>query len=231
MNIAVIPARGGSKRIPRKNIKSFCGKPMIAWSIEAAISSGLFDHIIVSTDDEEISEVAQQYGAKVPFMRPRELSDDYTGTIPVIAHATQWGLGQGFDIAAVCCIYATAPFIQIEDLKRGWEILNTGDWDYSFTATNFAAPIFRSFKQTDNGGIEMFFPEYFSTRSQDLPEAFHDAGQFYWGRPKAWLEGKNIFDRHSNPVVIPRWRVQDIDNWDDWNRAELIFNQLEGRKL
>lgn len=230
MKIAVIPARGGSKRIPRKNIKSFCSKPMIAWSIEAAKSSGLFERVIVSTDDAEIAEVAKLWGAEVPFMRPDELSNDYAGTTEVIAHATQWALDQGFDVDAVCCIYATAPFIQVADLKRGWEALESGDWAYAFTVTDFAAPIFRSFKQTADGGIEMFFPEHFSTRSQDLPVALHDAGQFYWGRPTAWLEGKRIFDRHSKPVVIPRWRVQDIDTQDDWERAEILAPIIMERK-
>lgn len=222
MNIAVIPARGGSKRILRKNIKSFCGKPMIAWSIEAAISSGLFDHIIVSTDDAEIAEVAKQWGAEYPFVRPEALSNDHAGTTEVIAHATQWALDQGLNVEAVCCIYATAPFIQVNDLKRGWEALNSGDWDYAFTVTDFAAPIFRSFKQSPEGGIEMFFPEHFSTRSQDLPTALHDAGQFYWGRPSAWLEGKCGLSRRSVVLKIPRWRVQDIDDEDDWKRAELL---------
>jgi N-acylneuraminate cytidylyltransferase len=230
MKIAVIPARGGSKRIPRKNIKDFCGKPMIAWSIEAAKASGLFDRIIVSTDDAEIAEVAKQWGAEVPFMRPDELSSDYAGTTEVIAHATQWALDQGLDVDAVCCIYATAPFVQTDDLKRGWKALASGDWAYSFTVTDFASPIFRAFKQTPEGGIEMFFPEHFATRSQDLPVALHDAGQFYWGRPAAWLEGRRIFDRHSTPIIIPRWRVQDIDDQDDWMRAELISKQLEAIK-
>lgn len=228
MKIAVIPARGGSKRIPRKNIRNFCGKPMIAWSIEAAKASALFDHILVSTDDAEIADIAKQWGAEVPFLRPAELSNDYAGTTEVIAHATQWALDQGFDVEAVCCIYATAPFIRVDDIKRGLAALESGDWAYAFTATDFAAPIFRSFKQNAEGGVEMFYPEYFSARSQDLPIALHDAGQFYWGRPSAWIEGKRIFDRHSIPVVIPRWRVQDIDTQDDWVRAELIFNRLEG---
>jgi N-acylneuraminate cytidylyltransferase len=231
MKIAVIPARGGSKRIPRKNIKNFCGKPMIAWSIEAAKTSGLFDRIIVSTDDEEIAEVAKQWGAEVPFMRPDELSNDYAGTTAVIAHATQWALDQGIDVDAVCCIYATAPFVQMADLKRGWEALESDDWAYAFTVTDFAAPIFRSFKQTAEGGIEMFFPEHFSTRSQDLPTALHDAGQFYWGRPSAWIEGKRIFDLHSIPVLIPRWRVQDIDTQEDWERAEILAPIIMGRKI
>ena len=228
MKIAVIPARGGSKRIPRKNIKNFCGKPMIAWSIEAAKASALFDHILVSTDDAEIADIAKEWGAEVPFMRPVELSDDHAGTTEVIAHATRWALEQGFDVDAVCCIYATAPFVQVDDIKRGLAALESGNWAYAFTVTDFAAPIFRSFKQNAEGGIEMFYPEHFSTRSQDLPTALHDAGQFYWGRPSAWIEGKRIFDRHSTPVVIPRWRVQDIDTQDDWIRAELYFNQLKG---
>ena len=226
MKIAVIPARGGSKRIPRKNIKLFCGKPMIAWSIEIAKASKLFDRIIVSTDDAKIAEVAKHWGAEVPFMRPEELSNDYTGTTPVIAHAIQWLLDQGEPVSAVCCIYATAPFIQVNDLKQGWEELNSGNWDYAFSATDFAAPIFRSFKQTEAGGIEMFFPEHFATRSQDLPVALHDAGQFYWGLPKAWIKGKIIFSPSSKPIIIPRWRVQDIDTHDDWKRAELINKYL-----
>jgi N-acylneuraminate cytidylyltransferase len=222
MKVAVIPARGGSKRIPRKNIKQFCGKPMIAWSIEAAKSSGLFDKIIVSTDDAEIAEVAELWGADVPFVRPDDISNDHAGTIPVIAHATQWILAHGFEVEAVCCIYATAPFIKVDDLKRGWEYLDSGDWDYAFTATDFASPIFRSFQQTVEGGLEMFFPECFTARSQDLPTALHDAGQFYWGRPMAWIEGKRIFDKRSKAVIIPRWRVQDIDTQDDWLRAEML---------
>jgi N-acylneuraminate cytidylyltransferase len=222
MKIAIIPARGGSKRIPHKNIKPFYGKPMIAWSIEAAKASELFERIIVSTDNAEIAEVAKHWGAEVPFIRPEELSNDYTGTTPVIAHAIQWLLEQGEPVSAVCCIYATAPFIQVNDLIQGWEQLNSGNWDYTFSATDFAAPIFRSFNQTKTGGVEMFFPEHFATRSQDLPNALHDAGQFYWGLPKAWLEGKIIFSSSSKPIIIPRWRVQDIDTLEDWQRAEIL---------
>jgi N-acylneuraminate cytidylyltransferase len=230
MKIAVIPARGGSKRIPRKNIKHFCGKPMIAWSIMAARESGLFNRIIVSTDDAEIAEVAKAWGAETPFVRPLELSNDFAGTTEVIAHATQWALDAGLKLDAVCCIYATAPLIQAEDLKIGLSVLESGSWDYAFSVTEFAAPIFRAFKQTADGGIEMFFPEYFSTRSQDLPVAFHDAGQFYWGRPNAWTEGKKIFERYSAPVKLPRWRVQDIDNFEDWKRAEILFKQIGDTK-
>lgn len=227
MKIAVIPARGGSKRIPRKNIKDFCGKPMIAWSITIAKSSGLFSHIIVSTDDKEIAEVAAKWGAEVPFERPGNLSDDYTGTAEVVSHATRWALDNNWPVSAVCCIYATAPFMQVDDLKQGLSALESGDWAYTFSATDFSSPIFRSFHERPDGGIEMFFPEYYMTRSQDLPIALHDAGQFYWALPATWIDEKQIFDHHSAPVIIPRWRVQDIDNQDDWDRAEIIYKQLE----
>ncbi|RQO36087.1 pseudaminic acid cytidylyltransferase [Herminiimonas sp. KBW02] len=226
MKIAVIPARGGSKRIPRKNIKNFCGKPMIAWSIEAAKKSGVFDHILVSTDDEEIRDIACGLGVQVPFLRPPHLSDDHAGTTEVIGHATQWALDQNWPITAVCCIYAASPFIQGDDIKRGLEILEAGDWSYVFPAADFSAPIFRSFSQQKNGGVEMFFPDLFLTRSQDLPKALHDTGQFYWGRPSAWLEGARIFDKHSFPLLLPRWRVQDIDDQEDWIRAELIAKHI-----
>jgi len=226
MKLAVIPARGGSKRIPRKNIKDFCGKPMIAWSIEAALACGLFDRIIVSTDDDEIAEIAIGWGVEVPFRRPKELSTDFAGTTEVIGHASQWAIDCSHDVTAVCCIYATAPFIQVDDLKLAWNEFSSGRWEYTFTATEYPAPIFRSFLQTAAGGLEMFFPEHFETRSQDLPTALHDAGQFYWGRPTAWIEGKRVFASHSKAVLIPRWRVQDIDSPDDWLRAELMHATL-----
>jgi N-acylneuraminate cytidylyltransferase len=230
MRIAVIPARGGSKRIARKNVRDFCGKPMIAWSIEAARRAELFEHVVVSTDDAEIAEVARKWGAEAPFVRPAELSDDHTGTTEVIAHAANWAGERGWPLTAVCCIYATAPFLDAEDIKRGLRALEAGDWAYAFTATEFAAPIFRSFKQNANGGVEMFFPEHFTSRSQDLPVALHDAAQFYWGRPSAWVEGKRIFASHSTPVIVPRWRVQDIDDEDDWLRAEIIAPAIIRRK-
>lgn len=226
MNIAIIPARGGSKRIPRKNIKEFCGKPMIAWSIQTAISSHLFDQIIVSTEDPEIAEVSKKWGAEVPFLRPSELANDYIGTTKVVAHAIQWFIDQGHELDAVCCIYATAPFIQVTDLIAGLKVLQSGSWSYSFSATDYAAPIFRSFRQNEKGGIEMFFPEHYLSRSQDLPVALHDAGQFYWGRPSAWLADDCAFDQNSTPVLIPRWRVQDIDTEDDWRRAEIMSSMI-----
>lgn len=226
MRVAVIPARGGSKRIPRKNVRDFCGKPMIAWSITAARDSGLFEHIIVSTDDSEIADVARSQGAEVPFLRPAELADEHTGTTEVIAHATRWLVDQRWSVEAVCCLYATAPFVRAEDIARGLEVMQSGAWAYTFTATEYAAPIFRSFQALPQGGIEMLFPEHFTSRSQDLPVVLHDAGQFYWGRPDAWLAQKRLYDRHTCPLVIPRWRVQDIDTEDDWHRAELIHNAL-----
>ncbi len=226
MKIAVIPARGGSKRIPRKNVKPFRGKPMIAWSIEAARASRLFDYIAVSTDDDEIAAIAREHGAEVPFRRPAELANDHTGTIEVIAHATRWALEQGWKPAAVCCVYPTAPFVEVSDIARGLEALQSGKWAYAFPATDFPAPVFRSFRRHAEGGIEMFFPEHFTTRSQDLPVALHDAGQFYWGRPQAWLEGVHVFGPSSYVVEIPRWRVHDIDTPDDWARAELVHKAL-----
>ncbi|MEO0443017.1 MAG: pseudaminic acid cytidylyltransferase [Pseudomonadota bacterium] len=225
--IAVIPARGGSKRIPKKNIKEFMGKPMISWSIDAAKASQLFDEIIVSTDDKDIAAIARQSGATTPFVRPAALSDDHTATTAVIAHAIQWAVEQQWQLQAVCCIYATAPFIETDDIKQAWDLLNSGNWCYAFTVTDFAAPIFRSFTIDNNGGLAMFFPEHFTTRSQDLPEAYHDAGQFYWGRPEAWLQNKAIFDKHSIPVVIPRYRVQDIDTEADWQRAIKLKQLLD----
>lgn len=226
IKVAIIPARGGSKRIPRKNIKEFHGKPMIAWSIEAAKKTGIFDRIVVSTDDEEIASIARKWGAEVPFMRPAELSEDFTATIPVISHAIQWLMEKGEDLEAICCIYATAPFVEAEDITKGYTELTSGGWAYTFSVTDFSAPIFRSFKLSETGGVEMFYPEYFNTRSQDLPDAYHDAGQFYWGLKESWLQEKIFFSNESKPILIPRWRVQDIDTPSDWQRAEKIALQI-----
>lgn len=230
MRIAIIPARGGSKRIPRKNIKPFCGKPMIAWSIEAALQSACFDQVIVSTDDAEIAEVARQWGAAVPFVRPAELSDDHTGTIPVIRHAIEWFNLQGQSVEQVCCLYATAPFVTAEDLRRGLDVLQGNDCDYAFSVTSFPFPIQRAIRINAEGRAEMFSPEHFNTRSQDLEDAFHDAGQFYWGRAVAWLQGEMIFSPHSLPVLLPRHRVQDIDTPEDWARAEWLFKAMQAQE-
>ncbi len=163
-------------------------------------------------------------------MRPADLASDFAGTTEVVAHATRWATDQGWPVSAVCCIYATAPFVKAEDIQRGMQLLESGQWDFTFTATDFASPIFRAFRQVPNGGVEMFFPEHFTTRSQDLAIALHDAGQFYWGRPEAWLTGRRIFDHGSKPLVIPRWRVQDIDTQQDWVRAEILAPAIMGRK-
>lgn len=220
MKLCVIPARGGSKRIPRKNVRLFGDRPMIAWSIDAAKASGCFDRIVVTTDDDEIAEVSRQYGAEVPFRRPAELADDYTPTVPVIAHATQWAQAQGGDWTAVCCIYATAPFLQPGDIRSGLDLLERTGSDYAYSVTPYPAPIQRAVRITATQRVQMFWPEQFNTRSQDLDPAYHDAAQFYWGRPQAWLAGKPIFSADTAPVVLPRWRVQDIDTPEDWECAE-----------
>ncbi len=230
MNIAIIPARGGSKRIPRKNIKEFCGKPIISYSIETAIESNIFDHIIVSTDNQQIKEVAQRYNASVPFIRPAELSNDFAVTSDVIVHAIEWVRMHLGEPDMVCCIYATAPFIQQEDLIKGYEKFKTKMWDYVFAATSFPFSIQRAIKRNDGGGINMFQPEFYETRSQDLDEAFHDAGQFCMGKPESWIYNKNVFCGQSEIVVLPRWRVQDIDNEEDWFNAELIMKNLKIRE-
>ena len=227
MKLAVIPARGGSKRIPRKNIKLFCGKPMIAWSIEAAQQSGCFDQIVVSTDDAQIAEVARQCGAQVPFMRPAELSDDHTGTTAVVAHAINWFADQGQKPVQVCCLYATAPFVSADDLRQGLAVLIDKGSDYAFSVTSYAFPIQRAIRLNETGRVEMFNPRHFNTRSQDLEAAYHDAGQFYWGRADAWQQGRMIFSPASVAVLLPRHRVQDIDTPEDWTRAEWMFKALQ----
>lgn len=226
MKVAIIPARGGSKRIPRKNIKEFFGKPMIAWSIEAALKSNCFDRIIVSTDDQEIANIAKVCGAEVPFIRPAELSDDHAGTIPVIKQAIQWLNDYSQPPSLVCCLYATAPFVRASDIIKGLEQLEQSKASYAFTVTSYAFPIQRAIKITETDSIEMFSPEHFQTRSQDLEEAYHDAGQFYWGTTDAWISEKVIFGPDATPVILPRYRVQDIDTPEDWHRAEWLFKAM-----
>lgn len=227
MRLAVIPARGGSKRIPRKNIKNFCGQPIIAYSIQSALNSELFGKVIVSTDDEEIADVAKQYGAEVPFIRPDELSDDFTGTVPVIKHAIlESEKVYACDFSEVCCIYATSPFIQQEYLKKGLELLTENGSAYTFSATEYNYPIQRSFFVSDEGRASMFYPEEYQTRSQDLTPAYHDAGQFYWGLGNAYMDEIPLIGSDSAPVILPSYLVQDIDTMDDWRRAELIYNAL-----
>ena len=230
MKIAIIPARGGSKRIPRKNIKSFCGQPMLAWSIDAARLSGCFDRILVSTDDNEIAQIARSHGAEVPFMRPAALSDDYTGTTPVIAHAIDWVNQHIGSASHACCIYATAPFVQADDLCRAYTQLEQSGADYVFSVTSYAFPIQRAIRITNQQRVEMFNPEHFNTRSQDLAEAFHDAGQFYWGCADAWLANRPIFSPAAAPLILPRHRVQDIDTLEDWVRAEWLFKAMQAQE-
>ena len=231
MNLCVIPARAGSKRIKKKNIKIFCGKPIIVWSIELAFASKCFDKIIVSTDDAEIADLAKNYGAEVPFIRPKSLSDDYTETVPVISHAIKWQIEHYQKPLYVCCIYATAPFIEKSDLQSGLKILKSSGSNYVFPATNFAYPIQRSFRLKKNKEIEMFYPKNYNSRSQDLEEAFHDAGQFYWGLTDAWLENKTIIsDEASSPILIPRNRAMDIDTIEDWQIAERMFEVINKKK-
>ncbi len=227
MTLCIIPARGGSKRIPRKNIKLFNNKPMIAHSIIVAQQSGLFSDIIVSTDDAEIAQVAREYGANVPFVRPPELSDDFATTGAVIAHAVDFMQQNGWSGDAVCCIYATAPFVQTDDLQRGFQQLRDTGADFAFSVCSFAFPIQRALRMNEQGEVAMFQPELFAVRSQDLEEAWHDAGQFYWGTAQAWLAQKPIFNSHSVGVPLPRYRVQDIDTPEDWVRAELLAKVLE----
>jgi len=227
MNIAIIPARGGSKRIERKNIRSFCGKPMIAWSIEAALASELFSKVIVSTDCPAIADVSRSYGATTPFVRPAELSDDFTPTIPVVRQAIQWLLENSrTSVQQVCCLYATAPFVQASDLRRGLDILTANEQlEFTFPVTEFASSIYRSLK-IDSDRVSMNWPEHELTRTQDLPAAYHDVGQFYWGRTNAWEDHTGFYSARSAPIVLPAWRVQDIDTPEDWTKAELMFPVL-----
>lgn len=226
MRLAIIPARGGSKRIPRKNIRPFCGKPIISWSIEAAIASGCFDHVIVSTDDEEVAGVARSAGAEVPFTRPASLSSDHTATRPVMQHAIRWYREHRAAPGEVCCIYATAPFVRPGDIRRGLEVLIGTDCDYVLSVTSFAFPIQRAVRVDAVGRVEMFQPEHFQSRSQDLEEAYHDAGQFYWGSADSWLKCESPFGARARAVVLPRHRVQDIDTLEDWLRAEWLFKAM-----
>jgi pseudaminic acid cytidylyltransferase len=226
MKVCIIPARGGSKRIPRKNIKFFGGKPIIVWSIEAAIKSMCFDRIFVSTDDDEIAEISRKNGAEVPFIRPKNLSDDFAGTTEVIQHAINWQNKNGEVVEEACCIYPTAPFISADDIRYGLKILKSTKALFSVSVTTYAFPIQRALTILPNHRISMLHPENFDKRSQDLEMIWHDAGQFYWGTSSAWLEGKSFFGGDSVPVILPRYRVQDIDTPEDWERAELMFGTI-----
>jgi N-acylneuraminate cytidylyltransferase len=221
--VAIIPARGGSKRIPRKNLLPFDGVPMIVRSIRTALDSGLFDQVVVSTDDAEIAEVARAHGAQVPFLRPAALADDFTGTAAVIVHALQQL--PAFDYA--CCVYATAPLLQVRYLREGFELLQRhSDKSFAFSVCDFGFPVQRALTLDGQGALTALYPEFRNTRSQDLPEAFQDAGQFYWGRSEAWLRGEVLYSPASLPVILPRYLVQDIDTPQDWKRAEYLYAAL-----
>jgi pseudaminic acid cytidylyltransferase len=227
MRLAIIPARGGSKRIPRKNIRPFAGKPIITYSVRAAIESGVFDRVIVSTDDNEISAIARTAGADIPFLRPATLADDHTGTNAVVKHALQWFAGRGEAFEQACCIYATAPFVGARYLREGLEKLETSGKLYAFSVTSYAFPVQRAVRINSTGTVEPLYPEHVSKRSQDLEEVYHDAGQFYWGRAEAFLQDVATFSTAAVPVILPRYLVQDIDTLEDWHRAELMFKALE----
>ena len=219
---AVIPARGGSKRIPRKNIKEFHGKPIIAYSIQTAIESKLFEEVIVSTDDSEIAEIAESYGALAPFRRPESLSGDYASSFGVIAHSVQWLIDNDCSPTHVCCIYPTAPFLKKDFLEEGFTLLINERLDFVFSVTSFPYPIQRALR-VDNGLVTMKDPSFQLARSQDLEEFYHDAGQFYFGSSDAFISKSSIFEAQTGCIKLPRETVHDIDNPEDWKIAEKMF--------
>jgi pseudaminic acid cytidylyltransferase len=225
--VAIIPARAGSKRIPSKNIRPFDGVPMIGRSIDAAKRSGLFGRILVSTDSEEITAIALRFGAECAFKRPPELADDRTPTAPVIHHALSWLAERGENPRYACCIYATAPMMQIDDLQAAYQALISHGCGSVLPVTTFGFPIRRALTLSESGQAAMMWPEHQFSRSQDLPEAYHDAGQFYWLNVSRFMGEPRLYFDDSQAVIIPRWRVQDIDTPDDWIRAEMIYRVLQ----
>ena len=231
MKIAIIPARGGSKRIPRKNIKLFFGKPVIAYSIAAAIESGCFDEVIVSTDDDEIAEIARQFGAKVPFMRNVNISDDITPLKDVMRDVIGWYQNSGQSVSHICCVYATAPLIRAIDIKMGFKALESkADANFSISVTPFSYPIQRALKIKNDGLLGMDHPEHNLTRSQDLELMYHDAAQFFWAHTSAMMKYDTIFDSSCCPIIIPSYRIQDMDTKDDWIEAELKYQIIQAMK-
>jgi pseudaminic acid cytidylyltransferase len=224
MNICVIPARGGSKRIPRKNIKFFFGKPMIAYPIEAAIQSQLFDRVLVSTDDTEIAAIAQSYGADV-IERPSNLADDFTPTVPVIAHAIAWASAK-HDVTDVCCIYPCTPFLQSEDLIQAKQLLDSVQQPYVFPVVHFPSPPQLALKRSSDGSLSPLFLQSDTVRTQDLEAAYHDAGQFYWGHSAAWLSGLNIH-RTGYGMLFASHRSVDVDTLEDWQQAEYLYQVMK----
>lgn len=226
MNICVIPARGGSKRIPRKNIKDFLGKPIIAYSIEAAIKSNCFDEVIVSTDNKEIAELAIKYGAQVPFVRPDEISDDFSSTLVVVKHAIEQQSIES-NIENVCCLYATAPFINAKTINDSYEEFIKSNACYCLGITSFPFPIQRAIKVSSKNRLAMFNKKSIQIRSQDLETAYHDAGQFCWGKASAFKNELSIYSELTIPFILPRHLTQDIDTMEDWVRAETMFKLLQ----
>lgn len=222
-NLCIIPARGGSKRIPRKNIKNFLGKPIIGYSIEAALQSGLFDEVMVSTDDKQIAEIAKNLGAKVPFLRSDVTSDDFASTYDVIYEVIKNYNERGKAFTNICCIYPTSPLLKINQLKLGLDLLIKGDYTSVFPIVRYSYPILRSLRLEEGNRVTMNFPEYQLSRSQDLPDSFHDAGQFYWCNWVLLLQEGQMFTQNSAGIILDEIQVQDIDNLTDWKLAELKY--------
>ena len=229
--VAIIPAKGNSKRISGKNYKKFDGKPIIAYTIEKLKRSGIFDRIIVSTDSKKIASISKRYGAEVPFRRPKFLSDDYTSGTSVINHGVKYLIREGCQFDYVCCVYPPNPFLQISDLKNGFKKIKSQKLNYVFSATPYRFPFFRSFTFSRNKGIKALFKNKINNRSQDLKQIMCDAAQFYWGRKKAWLQEKNLFAKGSDIIMIPEWRYHDLDTLNDWKHAELYYQNMKNKKL
>ena len=224
-SLCIIPARGGSKRIPRKNIKPFMGKPIIAYSIDAALKSGVFDEVMVSTDDEEIAGVASQYGASIPFFRSAETANDYATTVDVLLEVIETYRQQGKVFDTICCLYSTAPFVTPERLKESYVKLSD-NIDASFTMVEYSYPIQRSLRINEAGLVEMKYPEYLRSRTQDLEKVYHDAGQFYFVKTKTLIEEKTVWCKRTAPLVLPELEVQDLDTLTDWQLAEIKYELL-----
>lgn len=224
--IAIIPARGGSKRIPRKNVKDFLGIPIIAYSIKAAVESGVFDEVMVSTDDKEIASVARQYGASVPFMRSDDTANDFATTADVINEVLDRYEAEGNKYDVVACIYATAPFVTAERLIQASESLDGSGFDSAFTCVEFSYPVLRSLVVNDEGAISMKWPEYRRSRSQDLPKFYHDAGQFYFSTVDAFRNANGFWGDNTAPIILSELEVQDLDTPTDWALAEMKYKLL-----
>jgi pseudaminic acid cytidylyltransferase len=223
MKLAIIPARSGSKRIPNKNIKEFAGHPIIFYSIDVAKKSKLFDKIVVSTDSIEIAKIATSYGAEVPFIRPKALADDMTGTVPVLEHALKFCKSSYGDIESFCCIYATAPFLTVDYLKKGFELLVDTRSISVIAVSSYPSSVYRALKIEKDGYLHMVWPENENVRSNELSVLYHDVGQFYWGNTERFLKARSLLSKDCVPVIIPRYFAHDIDTPEDWETAEKIY--------